>query len=389
MGDKKLLFVIHSSAPSGGAEDDIENLLIKLKASGNFEIHALLPEGPRKSSFIKYLDKFGNLNWGVFPVINKGFLEYIKYFLKSFVQFIQIRRFAKNEKYDLVLFSVAVLLWPIVFFKANGNRNIVFIKETIEPVYIRRFIYKIISRSSIFIIPNSKVIENEFREITGNQNVKTIYSSVSKSEYELKNEWIYETNIGTAILKALDGNSLIMLMIGNLVKIKNPIAAVKAAELLKNDPDISAKLFIVGKDDVEKKYADNVIEYIGKNDLDSVVYLLGFQQKAVLEYLFQKVDFLIIPSLSEGIPLVLVYALKFRVPVITTSAGGISDIIKDSYNGIIVEPDAQSIYEAVKRLKDNPDLNNMIRENGYSTFIEKFNLDRNINEIMLKINELI
>lgn len=379
---KKLLFIIHSSAPSGGAEDDIENLLIKLKASGEFEVHGLLPDGPRKESFLRYLDRYGNLKWGVFPVINKGIIDYVKYFLKSFIQFVQIRRFIKGEKYDSALFSVAVLLWPVIFLKLFGFRNIVFVKETIEPRYLRRLVYKIISKCSVLIIPNSGIIENEFVKVTKFQNIKTVYSSVSKSEYDEAMVSIYEKRLGPETVSILKSGPLNLLMIGNLVKIKNPMAAVKAVELLNMDLDKSAKLFIAGRDDVEEKYSKVVKEYIVRKNLQDSVHLLGYQTKDVLEYLLKNVDYLIIPSLSEGVPLVLVYALKHKVPVLTTSAGGISDVVKDRINGIIIKSDASSISEAVKDLNRNPELKLNIKENGYRTFLEKFNLDRNLDEIV-------
>ncbi|HMQ79114.1 MAG TPA: glycosyltransferase family 4 protein [Ignavibacteria bacterium] len=386
---KKILFVIHSSAPSGGAEDDIENLLIRLCKSGKYEIHGLLPPGQRKEAFAKYFDKFANLNWGVFPVIYDGLFKYLKYVLKMFIQIYQIRKFIGKNKYDACFMSVAVLLWPTLYLKICKFKQIVFVKETIEPLQIRKIIYKIIDYSSSYIIPNSAIIEDEFRRFTHSQKIKTVYSSVSVSNCDHPNVQEYEEQIGSEIIRVMQQDSFKMMMIGNLIKIKNPLAAVKAIEILKRDTRLNPKLFIIGKDDVEIKYGKSVLSYIEKYQLQSSVKLLGFQSKEVIEYLLPKMDCLVIPSLSEGIPLVLVYALKHKVPILTTEAGGISDIIKNDFNGIIIKPSPESIREAVIYLNGTPELKNKLVNNGYSTYLEKFNLESNLNEIVEVLEEVI
>lgn len=378
---KRLLFIIHSSAPSGGAEDDIEYLLKRLRVNGNYIIDGLLPEGPRRSTFVEFLDRWGNLKWGGFPVIYDGIFKYLKYFLKAFIQVYQIKAFIKNHDYDACFISVAVLLWPILYLKFKKFKNIVFIKETIEPKFIRRVIYKLICSSSFYVIPNSKIIEKEFENVTGCKKIRTVYSSVSETGYEISLDHVYDKKFKPHELTALNGNSTKLLLICNLIKIKNPLAAIEAVQLLNANQNDSHQLFIVGKDDVEKKFGKNIKDYIRKQELEKTVHLLGYRDKDEIQYLFRKIDFLVIPSYSEGIPLVLVYALKFRIPVITTSAGGISDVIKHEKNGMIVKPEAESISQAIRRLNENCKLREQIVENGYATYIEKFNLEENLSKI--------
>ncbi len=183
---KKLLFIIHSSAPSGGAEDDIENLLVSLKISGKYELHGLLPDGPRKNAFISLLDKYGNLKWGGFPVIYDGLFKYIKYCLKLFIQWYQIYKFTRNDNYNLCIISVAVLIWPILFLKILGKKQIVFIKETIEPRSIRKVIYSFINRCSVYVIPNCRNSESEFKKITDQMVEKGELEKIKSKYFQLE-----------------------------------------------------------------------------------------------------------------------------------------------------------------------------------------------------------
>lgn len=383
---KRILFIIHSCAPSGGAEDDIYNLLSRLKDSGKYIIDGLLPEGPRKNYFTSMLNKFSNLKWGVFPVINNGYFNYIKYSLKIFIQWFQILKFIKSKKYDLCIVSVAVLVWPMIIIKLIGFNQIIFIKETIEPEFIRSIIYKIINWSSHYVIPNSIIIENEFKRITGCNSVKTVYSSVE--ELMIKDDLIikFENDMGSNLIAALKSDCYKVLIVSNLVKIKNPLEAIKAIKILA-DKNMKIKLFLVGKDDIEKSYSLKIKKYLQKNKLDNFVYYLNYQPKEILQHLYSKVDTLLIPSFSEGIPLVLVNALKLKVPIITTAVGGIPEIIKDNINGIITEPSYISIIKSICKLYNNTELRIILAENGYKTYSEYFNLDKNISIIENLINK--
>ncbi len=380
--NNKILFVIHSSAQTGGAEDDIENLLCYLSKKNKYIIHGLFPNGPRKNIYIKYFDKWGMMRWGVFPVIYEGIFNYLKYFFKFFIQFYQIWKFVRKEKYDLCVVSVSVLLWPVIFLKLLNYRTVVFIKETIEPELFRKVIYKILSLYGCFFIPNSKIIENEFIKFTGNENIETVYSSVAENEYEDLSDKEYELSIGIDSFSALNRkDNLKLLVIGNFTRIKNNILAAQAIGMLKNEAGINPILFIVGSDIIDKKYFNQFNNYISQNNISSNIYLLGSQSKKILNYLYKKVDLFIIPSLSEGIPLVLVYALKNRVPIITTNVGGISDVIENNLNGILISPDKDSLYIAIKLLYSDNELRDKLVNNGYKTYQERFNLEKNLSLI--------
>lgn len=47
----------------------------------------------------------------------------------------------------------------------------------------------------------------------------------------------------------------------------------------------------------------------------------------------------IVPSLSEGLPLVILEAMALGIPIVATRTGGIVDVIQDGIEGIIVPPD--------------------------------------------------
>jgi len=65
----------------------------------------------------------------------------------------------------------------------------------------------------------------------------------------------------------------------------------------------------------------------------------------------------VIPSLaSEGTSLSVAEAMGSGCAVVATCVGGITNMIIDGHNGLLVMPDADSLYGALHRLLENPAL---------------------------------
>jgi len=83
--------------------------------------------------------------------------------------------------------------------------------------------------------------------------------------------------------------------------------------------------------------------------------------------LFEKLreaDLLVLPTLSEGTPRVLIEARANSVPIIATRVGGIPTSVQDGVDGLLVPPkDSAAIARAIERIVDNPTFRqNLIRE---------------------------
>ena len=77
-------------------------------------------------------------------------------------------------------------------------------------------------------------------------------------------------------------------------------------------------------------------------------------------------DILVLPSLSEGTPRVLVEARANGVPVIATRVGGIPSSVTDEVNGLLVPPrDPPAIARAIERIADDAQLCRKLIDGGY------------------------
>jgi glycosyltransferase involved in cell wall biosynthesis len=84
-----------------------------------------------------------------------------------------------------------------------------------------------------------------------------------------------------------------------------------------------------------------------------MVRFLGFRQD--LPRLIQSADAVVLPSVAEAFGLVLVESLYLGTPVVSTTAGGIPEIVDDGRDGLLVPPgDAHALEEALAALLNDP-----------------------------------
>jgi glycosyltransferase involved in cell wall biosynthesis len=96
---------------------------------------------------------------------------------------------------------------------------------------------------------------------------------------------------------------------------------------------------------------------------------------------YDRINCLVIPSLTEGLPYVLLEAMAGKVPVIATAVGDIPALIQDRRSGFLVPPgDASSIAERMIEILDDPNGAREMAEYAYRNVVERFSAERMVRE---------
>lgn len=74
-------------------------------------------------------------------------------------------------------------------------------------------------------------------------------------------------------------------------------------------------------------------------------------------------DFYVMPSESEGWPLIIAETLILQKPILATNVGGIPELIEHEKTGFLVEYSVESLYDGMKEFLQNKDLVQKIQEN--------------------------
>lgn len=77
---------------------------------------------------------------------------------------------------------------------------------------------------------------------------------------------------------------------------------------------------------------------------------------------------------SEGTSLSLLEAMSSGCSVICTNVGGMTNIVIDHYNGIMISPDEEELYHSLRELLDNEQLRIKLSCNAYDTVQSSFSL---------------
>lgn len=85
----------------------------------------------------------------------------------------------------------------------------------------------------------------------------------------------------------------------------------------------------------------------------------------------------VVPTLgSEGTSLSLLEAMASGCAVVCTNVGGMTNVVIDGYNGLLVTPGKDELYLALKRLIINHSERNSIANRGYDTVRLSFSIDK-------------
>lgn len=101
-------------------------------------------------------------------------------------------------------------------------------------------------------------------------------------------------------------------------------------------------------------------------------------------------DVLVIPSTgSEGLPLAVLEALQWSIPVVGSPVGGIPEIIRPGVNGFLVPPmDDEALAEALEQILSDPGLRLRLQGGARATIDSRFSLETFTNSIRNIVSRL-
>lgn len=102
-----------------------------------------------------------------------------------------------------------------------------------------------------------------------------------------------------------------------------------------------------------------------------------------------KIDLFINVSKSEGIPVSIMEAMSYGIPIIATEVGGVSEIVIHNVNGFLMDPNPSAI-EITKRILEFVNLDERSKLKMRSESIEiwqnQYNAEKNYNNFYLNLN---
>lgn len=192
------------------------------------------------------------------------------------------------------------------------------------------------------VVCNSMQIERQLREVSGNQFVARIPNGIDIDRFAGASDQSFRMHISPSARRAI-------LFLGRISYQKSPHLLLEALAILKGEallPDGTAA-WIVGEvdDPGEQLLLDGMV---GEQELHDVVVQLPAVDCP--EMLYAAADLLVLPSLWEGLPNVMLEALATGRPVIISEAANRDGLVRHGVNGwVFPTGDAVRLAEILYR----------------------------------------
>ncbi len=374
-----------------GTSDKIKILYIITKSNWGgaqkyvYEISRALPRNQYASAVIYGDSGDGKKNEGLLALKLKteGISEtfFIKnfsrdiFFISDFLTFIEIIKTIKNYRPDIIhLNSSKAGILGAMAGKITGVKKIIFTVHgwpfnEKRDLISRLILWKISWLTVLFsnyIITVSSGNYNQCLKMpfVRKRKVHLIYNGIAEISQTKKNE----ARKKISYKEYTDDKEIWIGAIGELHPNKNLAVLIKAFREL----GFEAKLFIVG----QGQEKEPLMRLVDKLDLKNKVFLAGFIENAS-KYILA-FDFLVLPSLKEGLPFVILEAGINKIPVIGSNIPGINDILDDE-SGILFESNnISSLKRALRNMAENENIRRNYSEKLYKKIVVKFNLANTI-----------
>ncbi len=231
--------------------------------------------------------------------------------------------------------------------------------STINRYYSRRYFDKIITVSAD--------LRNQLESVFPENKLINIHNSVNRANLRVSKD-------RADVLKefGIENDAIVIGTAGRMVPIKGYDIFIEMAKIL-SDKYPKSRFLLVGEGpllaDLKTRTAD-----LGLTDK---VIFPGFRKD--VPDILNALDIFVISSHHEGIPMIVLEAMALNLAIVSTSVGGITEIIEPDISGILTKAgDPKALADSCEKLIADPSLRRRIQvaagkriENEYSAHIQK------------------
>ncbi|WP_195515297.1 glycosyltransferase family 4 protein [Paraclostridium bifermentans] len=139
-------------------------------------------------------------------------------------------------------------------------------------------------------------------------------------------------------------------------------------------------LVMIGSGDIE--YKQECIQYAKEIGVYSRILYLDKLEQKYLSSIYKECDIFLLPTLYEIFGMVLLEAMYYGLPVITTHNGGSDILINNRVNGFIEELDCNKWSQAIIELLDNNEKRRKIGQIANETITDNYTWDSVVESII-------
>ena len=256
----------------------------------------------------------------------------------------------KGKNFNCIHAQTSHILTYCVFTKFFHGAKVVYTRRVnfIQKGYFTKLKYLFTDK----IVAISEAIQECVTAFCGRNDIEVISDIVVKNEPN-------ESLISNIVAKLPINHRHIIGATSALTHEKYPFTMIDAIKKLSETRDDFVFLHF-GSGDLQASVRKKIMEY----ELDKVYFLMGFEEN--MESVFPVFEVFVVTSIQEGLGSSVLDAFMNHIPVVSTNAGGLQNLLRDD-RGIVVEVgDSSSIAEGIARMLNNDPKRELYIENGFN-----------------------
>lgn len=139
-----------------------------------------------------------------------------------------------------------------------------------------------------------------------------------------------------------------------------------------------AKFVLGGTGDI-----DQVKNLLIKKGIEKNVLFTGWVRGQEKDKLLRESDIFFLPSYNEGMPMAILDAMGYGLPIVSTLVGGIPKIVKEGENGYLCKAgDTQALSNALIKLLNDEHACKRYSSSSGEIVKQKYSLDKHLNQLI-------
>lgn len=187
--------------------------------------------------------------------------------------------------------------------------------------------------------------------------------------------------------KRNNNEAINILFISNLIISKGIWVLLEACKILKNK-DVNFQCTFIG---VESEVTrEELEEQINLFELKKHVKYVGSKYGDEKKAYLSQTDIFVHPTFNDCFPLVLIEAMQYSLPIVSTWEGGIPDIVEDGKTGFLVKTkDSNELAEKIKILIEDDDLRIKMAKKAKEKYLKEFTINKFENRLLNILNNIV
>lgn len=178
------------------------------------------------------------------------------------------------------------------------------------------------------------------------------------------------------------------LFLGDLSKRKGVYDLISALDLAAKR-GFQGMLYIAGGESSSGQRRE-LEELISRLGVQGQIKLLGIVYGIEKTKVIEEADCFVLPSYAEGLPMALLEAMAYELPVITTDVGGIPELVTDGQEGFLIKPgDVKALADRMIMLSKDKNLRKEMGRAGSRRVEENYGMDVMVERIMKVYREIL